>query len=161
MTADERVALGLVELAQLEGQLRVGLAHESLAKVRDFLGLKDSLTRAKRSHIRGYEKVTRSEESIKRAQRLLDQAAVEYRRSYHALERLDWSFAMGTEAGPLKKLKDSDLVHLSHWTEEQRFNKSDEVSWIWRIAGQAGDDVSEESWATEGKCGWQLRAVLY
>lgn len=154
LTAPRRLALGLKKMGDVEVRLRIGQAHESLRKVRDFLGLKDKLVKTKKAHVHGYKQVTRSETAIRNAQKLLNQAAQSYSRAFQCLERLGCPMGIGTDAGPLQQLRDSDLVPLSHWTgaEGGVFNRKAErrVPWLWRITAQAGADVTEESWATEG-----------
>lgn len=147
----QRNALGLHALGVIEGRLRVAQAHEALDKVRDFLGLKHSMVKAKQKSVRGYTGVTRSEGAIQSTEKLLQRAKATYNRAYTALTSLGVEVGLGTAAGPLQALTDGDLKHLSHWTKDGR-HVADQVGWIWKLVGQTGADTTEESWATEGTC---------
>lgn len=118
-----RTALGLNALGKLEERLRVAQAHESLEMVRDYLGLKRSLVKAKKTSIRGYTLVTRLENAIQNTEKLLRRARVTYNRAYNSLKSLGAPMGLGTEAGPLEVLKEGDLRHLRDWTKDGRVHQ--------------------------------------
>lgn len=147
---DERTRhdLGLTQLAEIEGKIRIGQAYDALRRVRDSLGLRDGLVEAKRAHVRGYVGTTRSEAHIQKASKLLKTAKEQYDRAYGAI------ITLGVDKGPLQVLKDDQLLPLSHWTQGGTWQKTD-VSWFWYplAGGEKESDVKagEYSWANEGK----------
>jgi hypothetical protein len=77
--------LGLENLAQIEYNLRVGMAYDTLKKLRNALGLKPFLTRRKRETVGGQAMMLRSEDAIQRASNDVEKWKEAYRRSRTAM----------------------------------------------------------------------------
>lgn len=145
-------AMQMTDLANVEGKLRIGQAHEALRDLRETLGLKDGLAKVFKAHVRGYSAVTRSEGELHRVAKRTERQRGDYDRAYRALVSLGVTMGAKTEAGILQALLPSHLVPLSEYTDAGKWQKK-AMSWIWRIVRlNDEDELSETSeWATEGE----------
>jgi hypothetical protein len=150
---DKHPGMGLVTLADLELQLRIGQAHDALHHLRDMLGLKSFLVRQKYLWARGQREITRADTTLARSQRLVEKWALVYRQNRTALLALDET----TSRGPLQELKADHLIVLSKWLDEQRFGGDhSDLPWFWRLAipenAEGGMSVEAvQDWSKEGK----------
>lgn len=155
----QRQDYGLTRLAEKEGGLRIGNAHDHLNALKDALGLRRMLVEAKRTHGRGYHHATRSETSIKRASDVVSRHQHGYRRNWDAMVKLGVKLGPGSPAAGLQKLEDSDVQNLRDFIDNRRFaGNSGDLPWIWRLTGNtvapnaSTAEVRQaiESWEQEG-----------
>lgn len=158
-TSTQRETLGLGTLAGQEAQLRVGACHDYLAGLRDALGLRSLLIRAKRTHVRGHIKTTRSEASVARASKVVERQTAGYKRNWIAIGKLGVGTSEGQLGYGLKALEEGDIGNLENFIKDRRYNGNPaELPWIWRSVGGSaphGASASEvqksiESWEQEG-----------
>ena len=173
-TSEEREQLGLVQLAHIERELRIGYAHDTLKKLRTSLGLKSFLVRRKRGNP-GYTMATRAETEIKKAAGYVKKWRALYDRNWKALESL-----RGTDSIPaqhifwrqLRKLEKADCIMLSKWMDDhekwrtlgerremvaaQIGEGAQELPWIWKTEFNFQDESPDaiqgavQEWTDEG-----------
>ncbi|KAG8907073.1 hypothetical protein FRC00_012130, partial [Tulasnella sp. 408] len=147
---NDRERYQLEKLSDLESSIRIPLAQEEIIRLRDALGVKAFLIREGRqtgkSGLTGTASLTRSQSRLQQAQIRIDQIASRYKHHFSALKELGISFGIGTEAGALQDLTDSDLGITSTWTEQDiNFSRGGKrptvgasitaVPWIWKCFG--------------------------
>ncbi|KAG8912685.1 hypothetical protein FRC01_004951 [Tulasnella sp. 417] len=161
-TEDDRTRFKLEKLGDLESSFRVPLAQEEIVHLRNALGVKALLLREGRqtgkSGLTGNASLTRSQSRLKQAQIRIDQIACRYRHHFTAITELGTSLGIGTEAGALQPLLDTDLVITSTWTQQDiQFISGGRrptvgasfstVPWIWKCFGPglvSKDDTEDE-----------------
>lgn len=144
----QRKDLGLEGLADIEGRLRISVAHEILGKLRTMLGMKGLLVRLQQDTRDGVKKFTREQTRIGEVTEKVDRLAAAYRKNFRALLALKVKLKKYAKYGLLKELKDSDLVMLRQWTEVDRevpgkgqklprpnVGSDKPVPWFWRVVG--------------------------
>ncbi|KIJ42046.1 hypothetical protein M422DRAFT_254736 [Sphaerobolus stellatus SS14] len=119
-TFEARNRLSLEDLAQMEYQLGLGQAHDSLEKLRGALGLKSFLIHQKSKNAGGQD----WQQVYKRAWEVLGRLSDGV--SQYGMEDSQWQ---------LQELKEDDCVMLSEWTEEHRF---------WRAQGKLAEAQPSE-----------------
>ncbi|KAG8932305.1 hypothetical protein FRC01_014618 [Tulasnella sp. 417] len=147
---DDRELYKLEKLSDLESSIRIPLAQEEIIRLRDALGVKAFLIREGRqtgkSGLTGTASLTRSQSRLQQAQIRINQIASRYKHHFDALRELGTSLGIGTEAGALQELTDSDLGITSTWTEQDiNFSRGGRrptvgasftaVPWIWKCFG--------------------------
>lgn len=149
--------LGLVALAQIESQLRIGHGHDSLEKLRKALGVKSFLARNAKERT-NYRHHTRAEGELRRAQSIVDQWASIYRKNWSALVALE---SKGPVLRGLQELRKEDQILLGAWLEDEQYARpGTPLPWIWKVSplllGE-GDDANGKvaglvaSWNEEGE----------
>lgn len=130
-TSAQRESLNLEHLARNEIRLRVGHAHDLLERLRKALGVRSLFSRQARVAT-GYRGTTRQQEAIRRAQSEVNTLSRLYRRVFRGLQALN---PHPTDLRGLQGLENGDLVMLSDWVEDKRFQGSDRqpLPWIWRL----------------------------
>lgn len=155
----QRETFGLGRLAEQEARLRIGNAHDHLSGLRDALGLRGLLLRAKRAHVRGQVKTTRAEASVARAGKVVERHKAGYRRNWDALCELHVGTSEGEPGYGLKPLLEDDIGNLETFIKDRHYNGNPaELPWIWHSVGGSapfGASTSEvqqsiESWEQEG-----------
>lgn len=151
--------LGLGPLGEQEAQLRIGASHDYLSGLRDALGLRSLLIRAKRAHVRGQIKTTRSEASVVRASKVVERQIAGYKRNWIAIEKLGVGTSKGQPGYGLQALEDGDVGNLENFIKDRRYSGNPiDLPWIWQSVGGSaphGASASEvqksiESWEQEG-----------
>ncbi|KAG8937602.1 hypothetical protein FRC00_003551 [Tulasnella sp. 408] len=147
---DDRTRYRLEILSDLESSLRIPLAQEEIIHLRDALGIKAFLIREGRqtgkSGLTGTASLTRSQSRLRQAQIRIERVAARYRHHFAALKELGTSLGIGTEAGALQDLIQSDLEITSTWTENDiNFSRGGRrptvgssfktVPWFWKCFG--------------------------
>lgn len=159
-TRAEREELGLNKAADIEQKLRIPHAHDILNEIRNSLGYKSVLVRGQRNDgASGVAGFTRGQMLISRASAQAALYAKIYNLSYRALCSLGTDFGLGTPAGALQTLCDSDMSTLSEWLEIQRdvpdpttgrrpmigeLGKK-RLPWFWRTIGGVVDDTDNDA----------------
>jgi len=171
----DHVELGLEDLAIIERELRIGLAHDTLKKIWTLLGLKSFLV-GKRHRVQGYTISTRAETEIRNVDRQVKKWFGIYNHNWTALEVLRGSAEIPSENRPwtqLQQLRRTDCIMLYDWMEEhavwrgrgeralieatQRGEGPKPLPWIWKIEfdfeGEAANSVegAVQGWTDEGK----------
>lgn len=163
---DQIKEYGMSKLAEQEGQLRVGNAHDHLSSLRDALGLRSLLLQAKEENIRGQVKTTRAEATISRASAVVQRHEAGYRRNYAPFKKLKVGTGPGDSGEGLQELKEGDLKSLRSFIDNNTYTGNPaELPWIWRISGgvigerSGTGDVRKavESWEQEGERGYKWR----
>ncbi|KAG8934644.1 hypothetical protein FRC01_001380 [Tulasnella sp. 417] len=123
---------------------------EEIIHLRNALGVKALLLREGRqtgkSGLTGNASLMRAQSRLKQAQVRIDQVASRYRHHYAALKELGTNLGIGTEAGALQPLLDTDLAISSTWTQQdiQFIGGSRRptvgasfltIPWIWKCFG--------------------------
>ena len=147
-SGQQRKDLGLESLGDIEGRLRVSVAHEILGKLRTMLGMKGLLVRLQQDTREGIKKFTREQTRIGEVTDKVKRLAEAYRKNYKALLALDVKLTKYAKYGLLRELKDDDLVMLRQWTEVDRevpgkaqkaprpaVGKDRPIPWFWRVVG--------------------------
>jgi hypothetical protein len=163
--------LGLTNLADTEYLLRHAQATDALCSIRQALGLKSFMVRAKHNNANGQAQLLRSNSEIERAEKLVSKWKEVYRRSWQAMGKLR-GLGKEDDSGRLKPLLDSDLLMLSDWLDEHRFwqekgevaaadaakkgNGRRDLPWIWKMEFDVTSpisviDASIQTMSTEGK----------
>jgi hypothetical protein len=133
---------GLTKLMEQEIQLREGQANDALGSIRLSLADVASFMRARHGDVKSQKNTTRSFAQLNAARGTLGRHARTYRRAYQALLNLD------ADTDQFKELTVKDMKVSADVVEENRIGqKSDTLSWIWRIGGgknEQGGNVMEE-----------------
>ncbi|KAG9010849.1 hypothetical protein FRB90_007598 [Tulasnella sp. 427] len=155
-TPAERQLFNLESLAGLEQELRIPQAQQEVTNIRNALGIKAFVVcegrQATTTGQTGYAVLSRSQGWVKQAEEQVNCVARSYRRMFQALQALGTKFGVGTSAGALQELLDSDLHIVSNWTVEDVGKKggtgsqvkasSQPIPWLWKSFG--GGLVSKE-----------------
>jgi hypothetical protein len=136
--------LGLSQIASQEVELRKGQAHECLHRLKLALGLKSALFRKTIRHAKSQKTKTRGWSTVRRVDASVRIHVRRYNGARHALLSLGCSQDDLKVFQPIHK---EDLKMNHDITEENRFGqRSDSVSWFWRInGGQTNDTWQDES----------------
>lgn len=157
-TPEQRTSFHLEALTDAERQLRVGHAHDMVARIRAALGIRSYMSRhAVKSN--GYRESKQAQQSIRRAETNVNIWRAIYNVSWAALERLG---VTGPELRGLQRLEQEHLVMLSDWLEHERYRSkvlNDRLPWIWTIATVDMGDGSDESQADQVRQ-WNLEGTL-
>lgn len=145
--------------------MRIPQAQEEIINLRNALGVKAFLVREGRQPTTtgetGYALVSRSQGKVNQANEQVSRIAQRYRQNFKALQNLGTEFGVGTNAGGLQELSDTDLKIVSNWTEEDTGQKrthgsrvkasTQQVPWIWKSFGgglvaknDSEDDVTKK-----------------
>jgi hypothetical protein len=138
---------GIAALAAEEVQLRIDQASDSLQKLRLSLGLKSSLFRTKIAMAKSQYTKTRAWSAVNAVDVRVRGHAQQYRNARQALVHL------GASSSVLKTfpmLKQEDLKLSRDIVEENRTGqKSEHVTWIWRVEGISM--IGEDEWLKESE----------
>jgi hypothetical protein len=138
----------IAALAEEELQLRKSYALEALHQLRLSLGLKSALFRKSIATAKSQKKKTRAWRSIRAVEAAVGLHAQEYRIVRQGLLRLQASPSAMVKFPPLMK---EDMKMSRDVVEENRIGqRSEHVSWIWRVDGGVVDRQS--ALLTESKC---------
>lgn len=154
LAVEEREEFGLQQLSNMEKKLRLGLLYDILDALKKALAVKSYLSRLSREPANKSLQTRAMSQVSKSATKVADLKRV-YRRCFSALLSLGPS---ASELGNLQELKEEDLVMLSSWMEEKRYEKESTLPgrgakegeralpWIWRITPivlAPGEEMSE------------------
>lgn len=149
----DRVRLNLVELADIERQLLEGLAHDTLADVRETLKHKKSLYRQKEKEVRGQGANTIANNLLARSDVLAKRAAELYnfirgRLLLLGMLETDDTFKVIMVPGDLWMYGDTE----SRTRNAERKEKGPEP-WYWTVKALAnGSDKEKKEWSLESEC---------
>jgi hypothetical protein len=137
----------IAALAADEVQLRIDQASEALQQLRLSLGLKSALFRSSVSVAKSQYTKTRAWRAINAVDVSVRRHAQQYRNAHQALLLLGASSSVMAKFPVLKK---EDLKLSRDIVEENRLGqKSEHVTWIWRVEGQSM--IGEDEWLTESE----------
>ncbi|CAE6442510.1 unnamed protein product [Rhizoctonia solani] len=134
----------LLELLELEIQLRRATCNDALRAVRHLLGAKALLLRYKRKNTSGERATTRAEKVMKDHQEKITKAQWRYNNSREALLRHSTA---DSDSKTYLEMKNSDLRRLDDYVEESKGlgQGYQSIAWIWRPA----NTPVEEAWEAE------------
>jgi hypothetical protein len=137
----------IAALAVEEVNLRMDQASDALQQLRLSLGLKSALFRSSVSVAKSQYTKTRAWRAINKVDVSVRRHAQQYRNAHQALVHL------GASASIMAKfpvLKVEDLKLSRDVVEENRVGqKSEHVTWIWRVEGQSM--IGQDEWLTESE----------
>ena len=134
-------------LVEEELIIRQSQASEALEQLRLSLGIKSALFRKKVRQARSQDKKTRAWKAVHAACAAVEQHARSYVLARHALVQLEADELILTRFSPIAK---GDLVVNGDVVEENRVGqRSDHVSWIWRL--DIGKEAGENDWMEESE----------
>jgi hypothetical protein len=137
----------IAALAAEEVQLRLDQASDALQQLRLSLGLKSALFRSMVRVAKSQYTKTRAWRAVKAVDMSLRQHAQQYRNAHRALLHLGASSSVMANFPVLKK---EDLKLSRDIVEENRVGqRSEHVTWIWRVEGQSM--TGEDEWLTESE----------
>lgn len=137
----------IAALAAEEVELRMDQASEALQQLRLSLGLKSALFKSSVSVAKTQYTKTRAWRAINTVDISVRRHAQQYRTAHRALVHLG---APGVVMARFPVLKNEDLKLSRDIVEENRFGqKSEHVTWIWRVEGQSMS--GEDEWLTESE----------
>ncbi|KIJ28984.1 hypothetical protein M422DRAFT_269683 [Sphaerobolus stellatus SS14] len=146
----DHAALGITDHALIEGELRVGQAHDALKKLCTLLGLKSFIVRRKRQNPR-YTITTCTEEEIQKVEGHVKKWRKVWRKPIPEEHRAWWQ---------LRQLRQEDCVMLLEWMADLAYWKAmgerraaearehgsgpRELPWIWKIELDLEGESDEE-----------------
>jgi hypothetical protein len=137
----------IAALAAEEVQLHINQASDALQQLRLSLGLKSALLRSTVSVAKSQYTKTRAWRAVNVVDVSVRRHAQQYRHAHQALLNLGASTSVMANFPVLKK---EDLKLSRDIMEENRFGqKSEHVTWIWRVKGQSM--IGEDEWSTESE----------
>jgi hypothetical protein len=138
----------IAALAAEEANLRVTQASEALQQLRLFLGLKSALVKTSVASAKSQKTKTRAWRGVKTVETNVRRHSQRYRRARQSLLRLGAATSVMDKFPDLKK---EDLKMSRDVVEEDRLGqKSDHVSWIWRI--DCGSISDQDALLQESEC---------
>jgi len=143
-TLQQRKEYGLQEIGDMEYELRVGQANDSLERLRECLAEKSLRFRTEVRPAKSQKKMTRAWDSVHRIGDQIKQAVVTYKSARHAIGELGGA----ADLERFKEIQKSDLKMSGDVVEENRVGqRSSILSWIWRLdrkdKGYCGDYEKE------------------
>jgi hypothetical protein len=130
-------------LAEIEWQLRVAQAYESLDQLRNNLQVRSYLYHFKDHYVRGQTTNTRARTAIATVQARINANAETYRAAHAALLSLGLLLGKVGWQTKLQPLADADVHEISEgeggYSEGKR-----RLSWIWKTLGVVGMEENEE-----------------
>jgi hypothetical protein len=137
----------IAALAAEEVNLRMDQASDALQQLRISLGLKSALFRSSVSVAKSQYTKTRAWRAINTVDVSVRRHAQQYRNAHQALVHLGASASVMAKFPVLRK---EDLKLSRDIVEENRVGqKSEHVTWIWRVEGQSM--IGEHEWLTESE----------
>ncbi|KIO19636.1 hypothetical protein M407DRAFT_30707 [Tulasnella calospora MUT 4182] len=146
LSVDEINSLGLRPLLQIEMQLRVGHAYDSIGSLKKALSLRSFWTRHVKAQYSSQTRRTKGQASLRSCQARVKEGARAYTTCYEWL--IKCAPDMAQDFG-LQKLRNQDLMLLSEYLEQQHYRHNGrQLSWIWTLkpkASQMDEDDEEEN----------------
>ena len=130
-TKPERVQMGLLQVAEVEAELREGQANDALEALRGGLAEKSLRFRTEVKPAKGQKTMTRAWNSIHKADEQIQGAVRCYRLARSALQALEVPHKLLSQ---YKEIQRQDLKMSRDIVEENRVGqRSSELPWFWRL----------------------------
>ncbi|KLO06806.1 hypothetical protein SCHPADRAFT_837495, partial [Schizopora paradoxa] len=135
------------KLAKQELKLRKGQANDALSNLRVEIGYKSLLFREEVRKVRGYSNRTRAWDDVNKSQDKVEESAALYRLARASMVQLG---APPSLLELYQELKEEDMTIPDDLPNPNRANqRSDKLSWFWRMSGQPVEGKEKESWMKE------------
>jgi len=133
-TLQQRKEYGLLELGNMEYELREGQANDALERLRECLAEKSLRFRKEVRPAKSQKKMTRAWDSVHRVDNQIRQAVVTYRTARQAIGELGGA----ADLERFQEINKSDLKMSGDVIEENRVGqRSSVLPWFWRLDRKA------------------------